>query len=85
MSARSEVKQGAQAVGAMVDVVDTAADDIECAIEVINDLLRLALDQLVSIPDCRADAAIRGARRFLDDIKVIAGRLHSVGENGGVA
>lgn len=78
MSARVEAS-------ALADPVDTAADDIECAAEVINDLLRLALDQLVSLPDCRAAAAIRGARRFVDDIKAVAQRLHQVGETGGAA
>lgn len=70
--------------GAVYDASDLA-DDIQCKIEVVNDLLRLALDQLVSLPDCRADAAIRGARRFIDDIKAIAERLHQVGETGGAS
>lgn len=54
-----------------------AADDIECAIETINGLLRLALDQLAGVTNTQADAAIRGAKRFIDDIGGIAHQLHS--------
>lgn len=62
--------------GAIYGVSD-AADDIECAVVTVNDLLRLALDQLADVTNTRADAAIRGAKRFVDDIRAIALQLHS--------
>ncbi|MBA5686961.1 hypothetical protein [Rugamonas apoptosis] len=59
--------------------VSDAADDIECAIETANDLLRLALDRLPGVADSGANAAIRGAKRFIDDIGAIARQLHATG------
>lgn len=59
--------------------VSDAADGIECAIETANDLLRLALDQLPGAADSGANAAIRGAKRFIDDIGAIAKQLHATG------
>lgn len=81
-------KQDAMFVNlALKDKVSDAADEIQCAISTVNDLLRLALDDLVSVPDTRADSAIRGAQRFLDDIGGIAARLHELSgaTKGGVA
>jgi len=43
MNARAEIK--VQDVGVLADAVGTAADEIDCAVEVINDLLRLSLNQ----------------------------------------
>lgn len=61
--------------------IDDAMDDIECAIETVNSLLRLALDQLAGVTDNHADAAIRGAERFISDISSIAERLHSLSKS----
>jgi len=55
--------------------VNDAIDDIECAIATINDLLRLALDDLQLDTETRAGSAIRGAKRFIDDIGLVAVRL----------
>jgi hypothetical protein len=55
-----------------------AADNIQCAVSNVNGLLRLALNELQS-DDTHADSAIRGAKRFIDDINDIAERLYSLG------
>lgn len=65
-----------------LDTIRDAADDIECAIGTANGLLRLALNELQSVTDTHADSAIRGAKRFINDIKDIAHRLHTCGAVG---
>jgi|SRR5471032_309017 len=55
--------------------VSDAVDDIECAIATVNDLLRLALDALQNDTETHAGSAIRGAKRFIDDIGEVAARL----------
>ena len=74
MSTPSDLARAAALGGSISD----AADGIQCATNVMRDLLRLAIQELERTTGTRADAAIRAAERYVGDIEIIADHLHSL-------
>lgn len=55
--------------------VGDIADDIDCSIGILRDLMRLAIQECQKTP--LAEAAIRAANRYVDDIAKLNQGLHN--------